>query len=299
MYALQTYLSEREKQKLQVWARVMPFREPFAWATVSLFDSSVTGGVGGFTSPSSPLPPNLLGSGLMEAAVDINGQLVTGGDLKHHGSRHHEPVLVDVPGLNRVKENYMEETLLVCKTLQNFVDRFFVCIHWRTSCFSLFLFIISQTLCVEYYCQGLSGANRFSLTWATCICTQDPKRLAHKPVKATLRLEVERVSQEEVEQDALSECGSFSNSSIDGEGREMSSSRHLRQASSGVSKGGFSGRPKGSFMEKHRLAHSASANSFDFPRPQVHIRTRFNSFWHLISICNVLFLICSCSIAHS
>ncbi|KAG0565982.1 hypothetical protein KC19_7G029000 [Ceratodon purpureus] len=202
------HLSEREKQKLQVWARVMPFREPFAWATVSLFDSSVTGGVGGFTSPSSPLPPSLLGSGLMEAAVDINGQLVTGGDPKHHDSRQHEPVLVDVPGLNRVKENYMEDSLL------------------------------------------------------------DPKRLAHKPVKATLRLEVERVSQEEVEQDALSECGSFSNSSIDGEGREMSSSRHLRHGSSGVSRGGFSGRPKGSFMDKHRLAHSASANSFDFPRPQ-------------------------------
>jgi hypothetical protein len=112
----QLYLSEREKQKLQVWARVMPFREPFAWATVSLFDSSVTGGVGGFTSPSSPLPPSLLGSGLMEAAVDIEGRLVTGGDSKHHDTRQHEPVLVDVPGLNRVKENYMEETLLVCKS---------------------------------------------------------------------------------------------------------------------------------------------------------------------------------------
>ncbi|XP_024384292.1 guanine nucleotide exchange factor SPIKE 1 isoform X3 [Physcomitrium patens] len=201
------FLSEREKQKLQVWARVMPFREPFAWATVSLFDSSVTGGVGGFTSPSSPLPSSLLGSGLMEAAVDIDGQLLTSGDSKHHDTRQHEPVLVDVPGLNRVKENYMEETLL------------------------------------------------------------DPKRLAHKPVKATLRLEVERVSQDEVEQDAISECGSFSNSSIEGEGREASLSRHLPQASSGVSRGAFSGRPKWSSMDKRRLAHSASANSFEFLRP--------------------------------
>nr|XP_024395928.1 guanine nucleotide exchange factor SPIKE 1-like isoform X2 [Physcomitrium patens] len=202
------YLSEREKQKLQVWARVMPFREPFAWATVSLFDSSVTGGVGGFTSPSSPLPSSLLGSGLMEAAVDIDGQLIASADSKHHESRHHEPVLVDVPGLNRVKENYMEETLL------------------------------------------------------------DPKRLTHKPVKATLRLEVERVSQEDVERGSLSECGSFSNSSIDGEGRESSLPRHLRHASSGYSRGALSGRLKLSSMDKRRLAHSVSANSFDFPRPQ-------------------------------
>ncbi len=109
----QVHLSEREKQKLQVWARVMPFREPFAWATVSLFDANVTGGVGGFTSPSSPLPqPTLLGSGLMEASLDIDGRLVAG-DSKHHEPRQHEPVLVDVPSFNRVKENYMEETLLV------------------------------------------------------------------------------------------------------------------------------------------------------------------------------------------
>lgn len=109
---LQIHLSEKEKQKLQIWARVMPFREPFAWATVSLFDSSLTGGVGGFTTPSSPSPPSLLGSGLMEATLDIDGRLVSG-ESKHHDTRNHEPVLVDVPGLNRVKENYMEDTLLV------------------------------------------------------------------------------------------------------------------------------------------------------------------------------------------
>lgn len=110
----------------------------------------------------------------------------------------------------------------------------------------------------------------------TCICTQDPKRLAHKPVKATLRLEVERVSQEEVEQDSISECGSFSNSSIDGEGRDTSLSRHLRQGSSGAfSKGAFSGRPKWSSMDKRRLAHSASASSFEFPRPPVYPKTVF------------------------
>lgn len=36
-----------------------------------------------------------------------------GGDSKHHDTRQRESVLVDVLGLNRVKENYMEETLLI------------------------------------------------------------------------------------------------------------------------------------------------------------------------------------------
>lgn len=100
---------------------------------------------------------------------------------------------------------------------------------------------------------------------------QDPKRLAHKPVKANLRLEVERLAGDEIEPDTLSECGSFSNSSIDGEGRELSLGRHSRHASSSnFSKGAFNGRPKWSSMDKHRLAHSASASSFEFGRPQVH-----------------------------
>jgi hypothetical protein len=92
-------------------------------------------------------------------------------------------------------------------------------------------------------------------------------------VKATLRLEVERVSQDEVEQDSISECGSFSNSSIDGEGRDNSLSRHLRQGSSGFSKGAFNGRPKWTSMDKRRLGHSASASSFEFPRPPVYLIT--------------------------
>lgn len=101
---------------------------------------------------------------------------------------------------------------------------------------------------------------------------QDPKRLAHKPVKANLRLEVERLAGDEIEPDTLSECGSFSNSSIDGEGRELSLGRHSRHASSSnFSKGAFNGRPKWSSMDKRRLAHSASANSFEFGRPQVHL----------------------------
>lgn len=112
---LKVHLTEREKQKLQVWARVMPFREPFSWAVVALFDANVTGGVGGFSSsPSSPLPPGLFGSVLMEAALDSDGRLVA--DTKAETSS--VPVLVDVPSLHRVKENYTEEMLQVsCSAL--------------------------------------------------------------------------------------------------------------------------------------------------------------------------------------
>ncbi|CAI7792055.1 unnamed protein product [Closterium sp. NIES-53] len=41
-------LTDKEAARLSEWAQVMPFREPLAWITIPLFDSSVTGGVGGF-----------------------------------------------------------------------------------------------------------------------------------------------------------------------------------------------------------------------------------------------------------
>ncbi len=98
---------------------------------------------------------------------------------------------------------------------------------------------------------------------------KDPKRLTHKPVKATLRLEVERLSGGDLETDVLSECGSF-NGSIDGEGRETSMSRHLRNGSAGYTKGGFSGRSIWSAGEKHRFGYSASGgSSSEFGRPDV------------------------------
>ncbi len=98
---------------------------------------------------------------------------------------------------------------------------------------------------------------------------KDPKRLTHKPVKATLRLEVERLSGDDLETDVLSECGSF-NGSVDGEGHETSMSRHLRNGSAGYTKGGFSGRSKWTAGEKHRFGYSASGgSSSEFGRPDV------------------------------
>ena len=47
----QPEFSAAEEEHLQEWAQMMPFRESFAWITIPLFDSAVTGGVGGFGAP--------------------------------------------------------------------------------------------------------------------------------------------------------------------------------------------------------------------------------------------------------
>ncbi|KAG6554310.1 hypothetical protein Mapa_004226 [Marchantia paleacea] len=191
------HLTEREKQKLQVWARVMPYREPFAWAAVPLFDTTMSG-VGGFPSPSSPLPPGMLSTSLLEG-VDLDSGR---SDKQHEGGG---PVLVDIPGLNRVKECYSEESL------------------------------------------------------------QDPKRKVHKPVKAMMRLEVERMLPEDHDVDTFSESSSISNGSGDGDGRIGDTS--LRS----IGKSGralFNGRPKWSAGDrndsgKHKFSSFSSANSPD------------------------------------
>ena len=95
---------------------MMPYREPFAWAAVPLFDSSISGGVGGFGSPSSPLPTGL-GSNVIDPGVDMIGRTLSEGRVAHDTGG--TPVIVEIPGLNRVKENYIEESLQVCNHLFN------------------------------------------------------------------------------------------------------------------------------------------------------------------------------------
>lgn len=151
------HLVEREKQKIKVWAQMMPFREPFAWAAVPLFDSSISGGVGGLGSPSSPVPPGLLGPSAADPGLDLIGRTLSDGRIAHDSGA--TPVIVEIPGLNRVKENYTEESL------------------------------------------------------------QDPKRKVHKPVKATLRLEVERLPLHYVDVDTFSESSTLSNGSAEGSER--------------------------------------------------------------------------------
>ncbi|KAM5586830.1 guanine nucleotide exchange factor SPIKE 1 [Rosa sericea] len=101
------HLTEKEKQKLQVWSQIMPYRESFAWAIVSLFDNSIGAASGGSASPSSPLAPSISGSsheGVFEpsAKVTLDGKL---------GYSSRSSVVVEISNLNKVKESYTEDSL--------------------------------------------------------------------------------------------------------------------------------------------------------------------------------------------
>ncbi|KAJ7561812.1 hypothetical protein O6H91_03G042400 [Diphasiastrum complanatum] len=144
------HLTEREKQRLQVWARIMPFKEPFAWAIVPLFDAN-TAGSGGVSSPGSPSAPGLLGATTFDQNID--GKSFLGG--KQMRESCNSPVVVEIPGLNRVKECYNEDWL------------------------------------------------------------QDPKHKVHKPVKCTLRLEVERLPADDVTIESFCESSSPINATVD------------------------------------------------------------------------------------
>eukprot|EP00897_Mesotaenium_endlicherianum_P009809 jgi/Mesen1/8857/ME000053S08270 len=99
------WLSDKEAARLSDWAQMMPFREAFAWTTIPLFDSSVTGGVGGFghhpsdssgaTTPRSPVSSFADGGSSHSLLSDFGGP----------------PVLVEIPQLNRVKESYTTDEL--------------------------------------------------------------------------------------------------------------------------------------------------------------------------------------------
>ncbi|KAL7144248.1 hypothetical protein ABFS83_08G246800 [Erythranthe nasuta] len=102
------HLTEREKQKLQVWSRIMPYREPFAWAIIPLFDSGVTSSSGGSSSPSSPLITSISGS-IQEGAAEPVAKITLDGKLGYSGGNS---VVVEVSNLSKVKEGYTEESLL-------------------------------------------------------------------------------------------------------------------------------------------------------------------------------------------
>ncbi|KAI3451682.1 hypothetical protein Pfo_008347 [Paulownia fortunei] len=102
------HLTEREKQKLQVWSRIMPYREPFAWAIIPLFDSGVTSASGGSASPSSPLITSISGS-TQEGAAEPVAKITLDGKLGYSGGNS---VVVEVSNLSKVKEGYTEESLL-------------------------------------------------------------------------------------------------------------------------------------------------------------------------------------------
>ncbi|KAL6509840.1 MAP kinase Spk1 [Orobanche gracilis] len=102
------HLTEREKQKLQVWSRIMPYREPFSWAIIPLFDSGVTSASGGSASPSSPFITSISGS-TQESTAEPVAKITMDGKLGYSGGNS---VVVEVSNLSKVKEGYTEESLL-------------------------------------------------------------------------------------------------------------------------------------------------------------------------------------------
>jgi dedicator of cytokinesis protein 6/7/8 len=105
------HLTEREKQKLQVWSQIMPYKESFAWAIVSLFDGSIGAASVGPASPSSPLAPSVSGSSSHEGVFETNTKVSLDGKLSYSNGNS---VVVEVSNLNKVKESYTEESLQVC-----------------------------------------------------------------------------------------------------------------------------------------------------------------------------------------
>ncbi|KAK1393684.1 Guanine nucleotide exchange factor SPIKE 1 [Heracleum sosnowskyi] len=100
------HMTEREKQKLQVWSRIMPYRESFAWAIIPLFDSNINSSPGGPTSPSSSVTPNVSVSSSQDLVSDPVAKL--DGKL---GYTSGNSVVVEVSNLNKVKEGYTEDSL--------------------------------------------------------------------------------------------------------------------------------------------------------------------------------------------
>lgn len=103
------HLTEREKQKLQVWSRIMPYRESFAWAIVPLFENNNPMTSGGAASPSSPLAPSVSGSSSQDSFMESVAKNTLDGKLSQYSSG--SSVVVEISNLNKVKESYTEDSL--------------------------------------------------------------------------------------------------------------------------------------------------------------------------------------------
>lgn len=112
----QVHLTEREKQKLQVWSRIMPYRESFAWAIVPLFDNNIAVASGGSASPSSPLAPSISGSTSQEGVSKSSAKITLDGKAGYSSG---SSVVVEISNLNKVKEGYTEDSLQVWLNIQS------------------------------------------------------------------------------------------------------------------------------------------------------------------------------------
>lgn len=112
----QVHLTEREKQKLQVWSRIMPYRESFAWAIVPLFDNNIAVASGGSASPSSPLAPSISGLTSQEGVSKSSAKITLDGKAGYSSG---SSVVVEISNLNKVKEGYTEDSLQVWLHIQS------------------------------------------------------------------------------------------------------------------------------------------------------------------------------------
>lgn len=126
----QVHLTEREKQKLQVWSRIMPYRESFAWAVVPLFDNNLTTHTGESASPSSPLTPSMTASSSHDGVFEPIAKITSDGKQGYSGG---SSVVVEISNLNKVKESYSEESIqvgcLIFTSQAIFIVLFYDCIY--------------------------------------------------------------------------------------------------------------------------------------------------------------------------
>ncbi|XP_042472968.1 guanine nucleotide exchange factor SPIKE 1-like isoform X2 [Zingiber officinale] len=104
------HMAEREKQKLQVWSRIMPCRQSFAWTIFPLFESNNVAAAGGAVSPSSPLTPNVSGPTPVDTFAEHVSKITLDGKQAQYSSG--SSVIVEISNLNKVKESYTEDLLL-------------------------------------------------------------------------------------------------------------------------------------------------------------------------------------------
>jgi hypothetical protein len=92
----------------------------------------------------------------------------------------------------------------------------------------------------------------------------------HKPVKATLRLEIERLSNDDHEADCISESGSFSNGSFDADSRSIGGASLSGRSTQGLefTKSLYNGHHQKS-SPGHRDLHSGSGSSLELGRSEV------------------------------
>ena len=123
-------LSEREKQKMQIWSLIMPYKESFAWAIVPLFDNSIA-----VISRGAALAPSVSGSSSHDGVFEPAAKITLDGKLGYSSGIS---VVVEISNLNKVKESYTEDSLQVWLRCNSFI-----LISFTLSVYKLFMNTLS------------------------------------------------------------------------------------------------------------------------------------------------------------